>query len=253
MKRIAIMVMGLFFIFAAVSYASQTVKIFTEEFPPFQYSENGKITGASTEIVEAVMSKSKIAYEVKSLPWARSYSLAQETDNALIFSISRRPNREDLFKWIGIIVPSRYSVFKLKERSDINLTSMEDMKKYKIGTTIDDARESYLVGKGFSLDNFDRISGQNPNAQNYQKLKYKRIDLWPMPDAVAFHIAKSDGDEPNKVIERGLPLTEISKGGYYIAASLKTSDEIVTKIKSELDEFIKSDEYNKILKKWGIE
>lgn len=232
--------------------AKDTITIFTEEFPPFQYSENGKIVGASAEIVEAIMTMANVPFKVKSYPWARSYALVQEQPNTMIYSISRRPAREKLFKWAGIIVPSRYSVFALKSRPEVKIGELEDMKKYRIGTTIEDARESYLVGKGFELDKFDRISGKNANTQNYMKLKHKRIDLWPMPDAVAFHIAKGAGDNPTAVLQKAFPLEEISKGGYYLAANLKTDPALFKKIKTALEKFTESDEYEAILKKWGI-
>ena len=246
------MAIAIFVMSVGPAGAKDAVTIFTEEFPPFQYSENSKIVGASAEIVEAIMAIANVSYEVKSYPWARSYALVQEQPNTMIYSISRRPAREKLFKWAGIILPSRYSVFSLKNRPEVKINALEDMKKYRIGTTIEDARETYLVDKGFELDKFDRISGKNANALNYMKLKHKRIDLWPMPDAVAFHIAKGAGDNPTAVLQKVFPLEEISKGGYYLAANLKTDPTLFAKIKTALEKFTKSGAYEAILKKWGI-
>ncbi|MCP3943040.1 MAG: transporter substrate-binding domain-containing protein [Desulfobacteraceae bacterium] len=185
-----------------ISGADEKITIFTEEFPPFQFMENGKIVGASVDIVKAIMKKANVPYEIKTYPWARTYNNVQKEPNSLIFSISRRPAREGLFKWLGIIVPSRYSVFTLKGRSEVKVTALEEMKNYKIGTTIEDARESYLVSQGFKLSDFDRSAGDNANIVSYKKLKVKRIDLWPMPDAVAFYISKSQGDDPTTVLHR---------------------------------------------------
>jgi ABC-type amino acid transport substrate-binding protein len=44
----------------------------------------------------------------------------------------------------------------------------------------------------------------------------------------------------------------MSKGGYYIASGLQTSDEIVKKIRLALQKFKKTREYRRILEKWGL-
>jgi len=47
-------------------------------------------------------------------------------------------------------------------------------------------------------------------------------------------------------------LEEMSSEGYYIAASLTTSDEIVNRLRKALIEFKKTNAYADILKKWGL-
>ncbi len=239
-------------ILSSNSIHAETLTLFTEEFPPFNFTEHGKIKGASTEVVEAVITKTGFEYEIKSYPWARTYRMSQREPNSLIFSISRRSKREGLFKWIGIIVPSVQSVFALKDRSDIKIEKLEDLKQYEIGTTIEDARETYLINKGFEIDKLQRISGDTSYLRNYKKLKMKRIDLWPMPDAVMNYIVNKTGDDPDKVLRKVFELSEMSTGGYYIAASLETKDEVVNKIRATLEDFKKTQEYKTILKKWGL-
>jgi len=52
MKKLVMMLMtGLMF---CVLY-SQMLNIVTEEYPPYNYTQNGKVTGVSTEVVEAVL------------------------------------------------------------------------------------------------------------------------------------------------------------------------------------------------------
>ena len=129
---------------------------------------------------------------------------------------------------------------------------MDDLKKYRIGTSVDDARESYLLSKGFQLSDFQRTGGNNANLTNFQKIVDARIDLWPMPDAVAYYIAKQEGhNDPNNVLHKVFALDELS-GGYYLAASLKTSDAIVEKIAAALDRYLQTDDYQQVLSNWGL-
>ncbi len=235
------------------SSLAQKLTIYTEEFPPYNFSEDGKIVGVSTEVVENVMKQARLDYEMAIYPWARTYKYAKDRPNSLIFSISRRAKREALFKWVGIITPSRHSVFALGSRTDINIETIEDLKKYRIGTTIGDARETYLLNKGFEEGKLQRVGGDDANERNYEKLKRGRIDLWPMSEANAHYILMQAGDDPDKGIRKVFLFEEMSTGGYYIAASLQTSDEIVAKISVAIEEFKKTPEYKDILGKWGLD
>ena len=226
--------------------------LYTEEFPPFNVTENNEVTGASTEVVANVMIGAGMVYTIESYPWARTYKLAQKGSNSLIYSISRQAMRENLFKWIGIIVPTVQSVFALKSRTDIDIKELGDMKNYEIGTTLKDARETFLLSNGFTEDDLRRASGDNPYLLNYKKLKKGHIDLWPMPDAVAYHLVKQTGDDPSTTIQKVFEFEEISKDGYYIAASLDVPEETVETIRESLEKFKKTPEYGKILKKWGL-
>lgn len=239
-------------IFAMTANAENLI-VYTEEFPPFNFTENHKITGVSTEVVHRVMAKTGISYKIKSLPWEQSYNLAQKQANALIFSISRNKKREALFKWIGILTPTTYSAMVLASRTDINIQRPTDMKQYKIGTTKDDIVESWLIGKGFSTDDLVRTSGDNAALKNFKKLLHKRIDIWPFPDAVAYYIVRKEGNSrPESLLRKALPIEELS-GGYHIAASLGTSNAIVSKISKALRTFKGTDDYFKILAHWGVD
>jgi polar amino acid transport system substrate-binding protein len=232
---------------------AQQLTIYTEEFPPFNFTEKGKITGVSSEVVQGVMASTGMRYKIKSLPWAQTYDLAQKERNALIFSISRNPKREKLFKWIGIVTPTTYSVMALKSRSDIKINKLPDMSQYKIGTTKGDIVEVWLLDKGFALSDLVRASGDHAALINFKNLLGKRIDVCPFPDAVAFHIARQQGhSNPELLLQRAFPIEELS-GGYYIAAGLNTSNSVVSTVSAALAQFKQTDDYFKILAHWGVD
>jgi polar amino acid transport system substrate-binding protein len=232
---------------------AQKLTIYTEEFPPFNFTEKGQITGVSTEIVRHVLADTQIQYRIKSLPWKQTYKKAQQEPNSLIFSISRNQSREKLFKWIGVITPTSYFAMALKKRKDIKIVSLEDMKKYKIGTTMDDIVEHWLVGKGFDTNDFHRISGDNATLKNFKNLLNHQIDICPFPDAVAYHITRKQGHaNPSLLLNKAFPIEELS-GGYHMAASLKTPDSVVSEISRALARFKQSDDYFKILAHWGVD
>lgn len=237
-------------IFISTAFA-EVITVYTEEFPPYNYFENEKMTGISTEIVEALFKDSGLEMKIEILPWNRAYSNVLHTKNSFIYSISRLEKREELFGWIGKLLDSSYYIYCLKERDDIVISDFKDMKSYMIGTTKNDARETYLLGKGFQLKDFQRITGDDSNLKNYLKLKLGRIELWPMPEAVANYVVQKHGDNPGKVLKKVFRLNELSKG-YYLAANKNTDKELLLLLEKNLEHLKSSEKYKKILKMWGM-
>lgn len=231
---------------------AEKLDFYTSEFPPFNYTEEGKFTGVAAEVIQAAMEKGDVDYSVNVLPWARSYKLAQEEPNSFIFVMSRRAARENLFQWVGIVTGVKHSVFALKNRDDIVVNSLDDLKKYKIGTQLKGARETYLSSNGFDVTTFQRVAGDTAGLQNYKKLKKKRIDVWLSTDSGASYTAKKSGEDSSVTLKKVFEFEEMSKGGYYLGASLTTAKEEVEEVRIALETFKKTNEYKLILKKWGM-
>ncbi len=229
------------------------VTIYTEEFPPYNYSEDGKLTGVSTKVVEHVMKNSGVDYKIISYPWARAYLLSQKQPNSLIYSIARTSEREKLFKWVGLVVPTRNSVFCLAKRTDIQIHTLNDLKPYKMGTVIDDALETYLVGKGFEMSYFQRVGGDDAYLLNFLMLKRGRIDLMPGVDSVTNYVVRKAGDDPDRMLKKIFRLKDTSGGGAYLAASLTTGDDLIQRLAHALEQFKTTQEYTALLAEWGIE
>ncbi|MGB1111056.1 MAG: hypothetical protein ACPG4N_11915, partial [Gammaproteobacteria bacterium] len=151
------------------------------------------------------------------------------------------------------IIPTvRYSVFALKDRRDIRIERFSDMKRYQIGTTVDDAREAYLLTRGFSFDDLQRVSGADSHRVNYEKLKRGRIELWPMPDAVMSYIVRDAGDDPRDMLRRVFSFSELTASGYYLAANKDMPDDMVQRIRAELARYQEMPEYEALLNEWGL-
>ena len=54
------------------------------------------------------------------------------------------------------------------------------------------------------------------------------------------------------MIQKVFTFEEMSKGGYYMAASLEVPSETLNKIRKSLDNFKSTNEYKTILSKWGL-
>lgn len=89
----------------------QRMKILTEEYAPYNHlNESGQVAGLSINILQQIMQHLGVERKVSPddvYPWARAYHLVQRVPNAAILAISKTPEREPLFQWVGPIVRSR--------------------------------------------------------------------------------------------------------------------------------------------------
>lgn len=225
---------------------AQSLRIVTEEFPPYNYTEGNKITGSSTEVVRATLKELKIEADIEIYPWSRSYGLALKNKNTLIYSIGRNSTRENQFKWVGVIAaPVHFYLFALKKREDIQPRSLDDAKKYTIGTVLNDVREQYLKEKGFT-----HLESSSFYGENFDLLMKNKIDLWAMPELVAYYHVKKQRYPPNKILKKAYHLDKLSTAGYYMAFSKDSSEELVQKFRKALETIKENGTYQKILNKY---
>ncbi|MES2017835.1 MAG: ABC transporter substrate-binding protein [Pseudomonadota bacterium] len=156
---------------AVAQPSAAPLTITTEYSPPTSMQVDGKIIGSATEKVREAFARSGIAYTLELLPWKRAYTAASTRADTCVYSTTRTPERERLFKWVG---PTDEGDWVLLGRAgrQYNLTRLEDARALRIGTYYGDARDEYLRTRGYLVDPApnDMI---NPN-----KLMLGRIDLW---------------------------------------------------------------------------
>lgn len=227
-------------LFLTVNASGATFKIMTEEYPPFNYSEDGNITGLSSEVTLEIAKRIGHPTDVEMLPWARAYGLIQQKDGLILYSMTRTEAREDLFKWVGPVAANKWVLFA-KKGSGVSVSSLDDAKKVgKIGTYKDDAAESFLKAEGFS--NLDSVLNDE---QNVPKLMAGRINLWIVGELQGIHKAKKKNvsDQLEKIFD-------VKDTQLYIAFSKNTPDSDIAVWQKALDEMKADGTYDAILKKY---
>ncbi|WP_394791329.1 substrate-binding periplasmic protein [Rhodoferax sp.] len=229
--------------------AEEPIRILTEEYPPFNYTDKGKITGLGTEVVQAVLKEINLDAPFQSLPWARAYETAQSTENVLLYSLNRSKEREKLFKWVGQITPTDFYLFSLKSRN-LHINSLEDAKSQnlQIGTVNQDIGEQFLASQGFAVGR--NLQSSAKYELNYEKLKLGRVDLWVMNELGAYYMSRQAGDDPAVVLQKALRIPELSGGGNHMAFGLKTSDAVVERFRKGLETIKKNGVYDALQRKW---
>jgi polar amino acid transport system substrate-binding protein len=157
----------------AASQAQQAQRLYltTEAAPPHSMVEGKRVAGISADTVREIMDRAHIEHTIELLPWKRAYTAALERSDTCVFSTTRTPERERLFKWIGPIGEAEWVLMARADRK-LHLETLEDARRYRIGTYNGDARDQYLRERGFDVD-------PAPNDLiNPRKLMANRIDLW---------------------------------------------------------------------------
>jgi polar amino acid transport system substrate-binding protein len=96
-----------------------SVRVVTEQLPPYNFEEGGVVKGASTAVVRAVLEQAGLRYTLELQPWARALDTVLHERNTLIYSIARTEERERQLVWLGKICDRRLALFCSKERRDL--------------------------------------------------------------------------------------------------------------------------------------
>lgn len=233
----------LFLLATCAHGADAPLHITTEHSPPSSMrGDDGVITGRATEKVRALLERSGTAYRIEQLPWKRAFMMAQTRAHTCVYSTSRTPEREALFKWIG---PTDEAEWQFWGRADhtFPLNTLDDARKLRIGTYLGDARDEYLRSRGFHVD------AVSNDLVNPQKLLLNRIDLW----AVAI---RNGGAGPGQQDWTGkvVPLMVFHHVQVYLACNRAMPDQQVDKLNAALAELRRDGTLARIDRKyehWG--
>ncbi len=206
---------------------AEDLQVVSEDFPPFNFQQDGVTKGLASEVVTAVLKEAKLSANVNFYPWARAYMLALHQRNHLIYSIARIPEREELFYWVGSISPYQTSFYKLKSRSDIKINSLEDAKRYLIGVSLADVTTVYLQEKGFS-----RLQMVPDDTQNLHKLTAGRVDIIAYEENSFLHKVREQNLNPQDY-ERVFRVQDLTDE-LYMALSRNSDLMLFTKLRKSL-------------------
>lgn len=208
---------------AAAAHAGPTLYLATEVSPPSSMLENGRVVGMGTDKVRELMARAGIAYTIELLPWKRAYNAALERADACVFSTTRTPEREALFKWIGPTDEADW-VLIARTGSGIRLRTLEEARRYIIGTYNGDARDQYLRERGFKVD------PAPDDLINPRKLMLGRIDLWAAGLRRGGTVLERHGWD--KQLYRAFTFNQIR---VYLACNRRVPDALVTRMNAALD------------------
>lgn len=231
--------------------SAKNLTYITEQYPPFNFQENGKLQGISIDLLEKMWERMGVDLNrsvIKILPWTEGYQKVLDEKDTVLFAMARSPQREQLFKWAGGIGPFRTVIFAKKDRN-IRIVSPEDLKKFKIGAIRDDNAIQMLSDKGVNKED---LIIENTSTPIIDMLENGSLDAWAHGEIAGIWLIQQSG---NNASDFALPYV-IGQTDAYYGFNKETPDTIVQSFQNAIDN-IKSNkdangvsEYNKILSKY---
>lgn len=204
-----------------------SLQLFTEYTPPDIMRDGTRIYGISPDKVKEIMSRAGISYTIEVMAWRRAYELTLRTPASCVFSTSRTPEREALFKWVGPLREVDWTLYGLAN-APFRLAKLEDAKGLRIGGYAGDVRAQYLQARGFTVDT------AGDNFSNPRKLVGRRIDLWVASIPLASGVLANEG-----LADKIVPVLTFHTSRAYLACNKGVPDDQVAALSNAMNEIVK--------------
>ncbi|WP_447555275.1 substrate-binding periplasmic protein [Vreelandella sp. EE22] len=129
---------------------SYHLTINTEDYPPFNFERDGVVVGRATHRLRDALAQTGIEAQFFLLPWTRAYTEARLRHNHCVYSTTRTPEREALFRWAGPLGVNEWAALSLEGRFD-NLEHPHDLKGLRVGSIREDAVGDYIESQGINV------------------------------------------------------------------------------------------------------
>jgi len=205
MKKLILLVSIVLFSSASIAQTLEDLKWYTEEYPPYNYVENGNLKGVSVELLLAVWKKlglNKTTKDIKVVPWARGVKMIKSKPGTCLFATTITSERKDVLGWkfvypIPLVNEEPENHVIAPKSKSITFDSIEQLKKYKgkFGVVRGDVGEALLLGAGVNSTKLDKAA--NPISL-VKKLDKGRYDLVSYSFTTASAKMKEIGIDPSK-------------------------------------------------------
>lgn len=212
------------FILQLIASPIDKLTFVTEEYPPYNYTENGTLIGKNTAIITQILKLSKSnqnSENILILPWAKGYEMALSTPNTALFSTLKTKQRESLFHWIGPLA-SHKTV--LLARNTLTKEKRSDISNLRVVVIHKDAGAELLE----LLPNQPKqVITASSNIEAAQMLYYGRVDAWAYGESTGKWILQSMGLNPKEF----LSILTLAKKDLYLALHPESDLDAINEIK----------------------
>lgn len=221
--------------------AETALRLYTEEYPPYNYTIKGKPAGLSVEVVMEVQRRLHMDTPIEVVPWARGYRAALSEPLVGLFVAARTAEREALFQWVGPVSATRAHLYA-RRGEQTGIRSLDDARKVP---QIMVPREWY-IHQDLRSRGFTNLQPVSTPADAMRMLLANRSVVIAMDESTVAETMRLAGlvsDPPE-------PVVKISEALLYIAFSKETPQELVQRWQQTLDEMKRDGSFASIHQRW---
>ncbi len=224
----------------APSTSAPALKVFTEEWPPVSFSENGQPGGMAVEVVREMLKRAGRSEEIEIVPWSRGYNLVTQLPNVLLFAAGRNVERERLLTLIGPLLLVKTELYQRRGERWIDRLELA-REKAVVGVYRASYFETSARKNGFKL-----FSLAATPERSVRMLLAGRVDLWADSNVSSGAIVMKAGGNPAD-IERVMTLdvTEMM-----LAISPGTPESTIQALERALREMKGDGSFQRIHRRW---
>ncbi len=244
MKKIVLLIILIFSEFIVTAGAKEYTVVGTD-LPPLMYQQDNQPKGFYVDVLQEMVRNMKdVDIDIVFYPAPRMFKILSESKETFSLGIARNEKREHLYKWVGPIYPRIFALFKLKSRTDLKITKLEDIRSYDVGVGRGYAAVDDLLKAGIPRKNIKEVT---TDTQNIKKLFANRIDFVIMNDVMLAYRLEQEGHRWTD-IEQTLILNDSYQ--FWYAFNKEMDDNVVRKFQVALDQLKETGVHKTIIQKY---
>ncbi|MFG6468236.1 substrate-binding periplasmic protein [Roseateles sp. BYS87W] len=217
----------------------------TENLAPLNYLEDGLAQGFSVELLRLMTAQAGLRLELQVLPWQRAMQVAEGSANSVLFSLTRTPEREAQFQWVGPIAQRRILIYKLASRTELTLTQLSELGSARIGVVRESAADKQLQAAG--LKPGLQLEQGLDDATNVRKLLAGRMDYVALLDwAAAWNLRQLQ--LPYGTLQA--VMEQDASRAYYFGLRPDADPALVRRLQAALDTLRRDGRYDKLRQRY---
>ncbi len=242
-----ILFLFLFYSSSLLALNLEGVKLLSEENPPYNFTKDGKAKGLAVDILMEtfkVIGIDRPSSDIQFFPWARAYRDAQNpTLQNIIFTITKTPKRNNLFKWVGPFAYGKSVIFGLPDKEIV--MDFSTIKNKSFAVIRQDVSLLRLLEKGIKKSQITEVGTMK---QLLKLLLRKRVDYISHGELTTYYAVRQIHNFEREKLK---PVFVNEQGGLYFGLNKSISDKEVKRFNDGLlkvlsdHDFMKNNIYNK--------
>lgn len=230
-----------------------SLQAYTEHLPPLNFlDDNGQAAGFSSELLRLMANQARLDLDIQLQPWPRAVQAAASQSNSILYSLTRLPEREGRYRWVGPISERRIMLYSLSKRRDLpafrdlkDLRELPQLRGLKVGVVRESAAARLLQSEGLRVG--EELELALDDGSNLRKLLASRMDLIVLLDwAAAWHLKqlRLDYNTLRPVLELD------ARHSYWYGLHPDTDERLVQALQAALDQLRRDGRYARLRQRY---